>query len=233
MAFTKVVPSFVALLSTLIPTCYAQAPQGAPYADPANNITFSTWDIPSSSGTGPLKYGFALPPTSLVTDASDFIGYLQCTPVNGWCGISLGGSMTESLLLVAYADTNSASKTVKYTLRFTSEYNLPGVYSGNATILPISTDVTADSFTSIFLCRNCLQWEQGESVGGASTSGGMLDLAFAVSPEGPTRSECADEAVFVRHENQGTWVAFVDEGAVNGEYDSWAALAEDAEGDGC
>ena len=139
--------------------------------------------------------------------------------------------MTDSLLVVAYAD--SESKVVKHTLRYTSQYELPTVYKGNATLTPIHTEIQEESFVSIFHCKDCLHWTQdGAIVGAASTSSGMLDLAFAVSPEAPSNAGCADEAVFVRHANQGTWVAFVDEGGVSGEFEKWAGMAKGV-GNGC
>ncbi|KAL4958749.1 uncharacterized protein BDV14DRAFT_207475 [Aspergillus stella-maris] len=230
MAFLKFTSALCAVTTAILTIANAQAPTGTPYTDAATNISFTTWDIPSASGTGPLKFGLTLPATALETDATDFIGYLTCKPATGWCGISLGGSMTDSLLVVAYADPES--KTVKHTLRYTSQYEIPTVYKGNATLLPIHTEIQEDSFTSVFHCKDCLHWEQnGDIVGAASTSSGMLDLAFAVSPEEPSQSDCADEAVFVRHANQGTWVAFVDEGGVSAEFEKWAGMAEG--GDRC
>ncbi|KAL4945700.1 hypothetical protein BDV06DRAFT_209307 [Aspergillus oleicola] len=225
MAFLKLALALCAVTAAFLPLIDAQAPTGTPYTDTTTNITFATWDIPEASGTGPLKFGLVLPATAGETDATDFIGYLNCKPATGWCGISLGGSMTESLLVVAYSDTKA--KTLKHTLRYTTEYKLPDVYKGNATLTPIHTEIQGDSFASIFHCKGCLQWEQDESTaGGASTSGGMLDLAFAGSPEAPSNADCADEAVFARHANQGTWVAFVDEGGVSGEFDRWAGMAK-------
>ncbi|KAL4797743.1 hypothetical protein BDV19DRAFT_387170 [Aspergillus venezuelensis] len=231
MTFLKFASALCAVSTALLPLTTAQAPTGTRYTDATTNISLTTWDIPEVSGTGPLKFGLTLPSTALETDATDFVGYLTCKPATGWCGISLGGSMTDSLLVVAYAD--SESKVVKHNLRYTSKYELPAVYKGKTTLTPISSTVAEESFTSIFHCKDCLHWEQdGAIVGAASTSSGMLDLAFAVSPEAPTNAACADDAVFVRHANQGTWVAFVNEGGVSAEFEKSAGLAKGGS-DGC
>ncbi|KAL4784338.1 hypothetical protein BJX76DRAFT_357184 [Aspergillus varians] len=231
MALTKLALIVSTIATTLLSTSHAQAPNGTPYTDPTTNISFSTWDIPKSSGAGPLTFGLALPTSALETDATEFIGYLQCAPAKGWCGISLGGAMTDSLLLVAYPDP--ANNTVKHSLRFTPRYTLPGLYGGNATVTPIQSNVTDDSFTSIFRCQGCLHWSQNGTEGAAATSSGHLDLAFALASEGPRNSACPDEATFVQHSHQGTWLAFVDEGATGRGYDGWAEQARGGGKGGC
>ncbi|KAL4997980.1 hypothetical protein BDV10DRAFT_185783 [Aspergillus recurvatus] len=234
MTFTNFVLALGLLATTPFSPAHAQGPAGTPYTDKTTNITISTWSIPaaqsSESSTSPVTFGLTLPSNSLETDATELIGYLHCSPPAGWCGISLGGSMTDALLLVAYADGD----TVKHTLRYTTEYSLPAAYTGNATVSPIRSEVSEGSFTTIVHCKDCLHWEQGASSGGASTSTGQMDLAYALSSEKPGGAgECADEARFVRHSQQGTWVAFLDEGAVAEKYGEWAGLAGDVEGDGC
>ncbi|BCS23938.1 uncharacterized protein APUU_40382S [Aspergillus puulaauensis] len=229
MSFTKFSLALCAILSTLLPLTTAQAPEGKPYTDPKTNITFSTWEIGESSGSGPFTFGLALPPNALKTDATEFIGYMKCAPSNGWCGVSLGGSMTNALLVVAYADQK---QNVKRSLRFTSKYTLPGVYEGNATISPIASEVEKDSFTTVFRCEECLRWAQNGTEGSAATSSGNLDLAFAVEAEGPDQG-CPDEAKFRKHSGQGTWVGFVDNSTVSESYESWAGKAETVRGGGC
>jgi cellobiose dehydrogenase (acceptor) len=147
--------------------------------------------------------------------------------------MSLGGSMTNSLLLVAYTGTKNKDKNVQISLRYTTEYSLLGVYEGNATIIPIRSEVTEESFTTIFHCRECLHWAQGRSEGSAVTSSGTLDLAFAISPEGPGNSECPGEAKLVQHKAQGTCLAFVDEKATSAEYEEWAKLGKEEGAGGC
>ncbi|KAL5339386.1 hypothetical protein BJX70DRAFT_397836 [Aspergillus crustosus] len=231
MALLNLTFTIYAIATIVITLCHAQKPTGTSYTDPTTNITFSTWSIPSTDNTGPLTFGLTLPSTALKTDATEFIGYLKCTPAKGWCGISLGGAMTDSLLLVAYANPDLANQEkekdeVQIALRYTTRYTMPSIYTGNATITTIRSEVTEDSFTTIFHCKDCLHWKQGESEGGATTRSGSLDLAYAISPEGPSNAVCPAEARFVQHKMQGTWVAFVDEKATSTAYEEWVGLGK-------
>ncbi|CBF75002.1 uncharacterized protein ANIA_10488 [Aspergillus nidulans FGSC A4] len=233
MGFTNLALTLGLLATTLSSPAHAQNPTGTLYTDKATNITFSTWSIPASqsseSQASPLTFGLTLPSKALETDATDLIGYLHCSSPTGWCGISLGGSMTDALLLVAFVDSN----TVKHTLRYTTEYALPAAYTGNATVSPIHSDVSEDSFTTIVHCKDCLHWEQKGSSGRASTSSGQMDLAYALSSEKLVGAAgCADEARFVRHSQQGTWIAFLDEGAVAESYRDWVGLTREGN-NGC
>ncbi|KAL3456786.1 hypothetical protein BJX64DRAFT_293794 [Aspergillus heterothallicus] len=198
----------LAVATTFLSTCNAQAPTGTPYTDPDTNTTFSTWEIPGPLG---LTFGLALPASAHEVDATDFTGYIKCTTATGWCGISLGGAMTDSLLLVAYSDPTTEDA-VAIAPRYTSRYALPEAYTGNVTIAPVSShvDKSNDSFTTVFTCAGCLHWLQDGVEGGAKTSSGMLDLAWAVSPEKPGVDQKSGELVsLVQHEQQGTWVAEV------------------------
>jgi hypothetical protein len=121
--------------------------------------------------------------------------------------------MTDSLLLVAYADPNSkpeTENTVAISPRYTTTYTLPAAYTGNLTITPLSThvDKSTNSFEMVFSCTSCLHWSQNGTEGGAKTSSGMLDLAWAISPEKPVLDATGDLQL-VRHEREGTWVAQV------------------------
>jgi hypothetical protein len=121
--------------------------------------------------------------------------------------------MTDSLLLVAYADPNSkpeTENTVAISPRYTTTYTLPAAYTGNLTITPLSThvDKSTNSFETVFSCTSCLHWSQNGTEGGAKTSSGMLDLAWAISPEKPVLDATGDLQL-VRHEREGTWVAQV------------------------
>ncbi|KAI9370465.1 hypothetical protein BJX61DRAFT_548889 [Aspergillus egyptiacus] len=230
MRLNRLALTFYTIATTIVPRSSAQSPEGTPYTDPEANITFATWSTPASSGVGPLTFGFTLPDTALKSDATEFIGYIKCTPATGWCGISLGGAMTNSLLLLAYMtpNDNNTKESVQISTRFTTEYALPGLYTGNATILPVSSrvDKEKDSFEIIFRCTDCLHWDQDGVTGIAPTSSGMLDLAYTISAETPVfhKGECGAVDI-VKHTGQGTWVAAVDEGSVSREYKEWAELA--------
>ncbi|KAL3449937.1 hypothetical protein BJX65DRAFT_305401 [Aspergillus insuetus] len=210
MYCSKVAATILTIAASVLPACHAQAPAGTSYTDPETNTTFSTWEIPGPLG---LTFGLALPDSAREVDATDFTGYLKCNTAIGWCGISLGGAMTDSLLLVTYADPNSKPETenaVAISPRYTSTYSLPVSYTGNLTITPLSAhvDESTNSFETIFTCASCLHWSQNGTEGRAKTSSGMLDLAWAISPEKPVIDATGDLKI-VQHEKEGTWVALV------------------------
>ncbi|OJJ79292.1 uncharacterized protein ASPGLDRAFT_137084 [Aspergillus glaucus CBS 516.65] len=219
--------TFAALVavSTLLSGCLAQDPLPTTYKDPKTGISFDTWNVPGSSGTAGLTFGMALPSTALEDDATEFIGYLHCaaknaTTARGWCGISLGGSMVDSPLFIAYPDRGR----VKTSLRFTSGYTMPGVYTGNATVTQISSAVNATGFSLTFHCQDCLHWSQNGTTGSVSTSGSMLDFGYAQSIEPPVNPSCPDGIRLARHDSQGTWTALLED-AASESYDKWRALA--------
>lgn len=137
--------------------------------------------------------------------------------------------MTDALLFVAYPDGDA----VRTSLRFTSEYAMPGVYSGNATVKPISATANSTGFSLIFHCQDCLHWSQGETTGSAPTSSGLLDLGYAQSVKAPSNPSCAAELKLARHDIQGTWTAMLDDHAASDSYDKWRALAKDAVPEKC
>lgn len=54
----------------------AQDPQPKVYNDSLTGISFNTWNIESTTVTGGMTFGMALPSTAMKTDATEFIGYL-------------------------------------------------------------------------------------------------------------------------------------------------------------
>lgn len=128
--------------------------------------------------------------------------------------------MVDSPLLIAYPDRGR----VKTSLRFTSGYTMPGVYTGNATVTQISSVVNATGFSLTFHCQDCLHWSQNGTTGSVSTSGSMLDFGYAQSIEPPVNPSCPDGIRLARHDSQGTWTALLED-AASESYDKWRALA--------
>ena len=230
----------------------AQDPVPKVYKEPESGISFNTWNVPGSSGTGGLTFGMALPSTALKDDATEFVGYLVSSPdsqnfkrkqrskdanksnndkhcaaknastADGWCGISLGGSMTDSLLLVAYPDGND----VRTSLRITSSYTMPDVYTGNATVTQVGSAINATGFSLTFHCQDCLHWAQNGTTGSAATSGGMLDFGYAQALEPPRGNlACAGEMGFAQHDSHGTWTALLEDSIASESYGDWRKLA--------
>ncbi|KAE8352410.1 hypothetical protein BDV28DRAFT_161843 [Aspergillus coremiiformis] len=234
MTMRQCIFAIFVVASTLFFKCHAQAPQAAVYNDPSTGITFDTWNVAGSSEAGGLTFGMALPSSALKSDATEFIGYLRCTATektvaDGWCGLALGGSMADSLLFIAYADGDL----VRTSLRFTSQYAMPGVYAGNATVKQIASTISSTGFSLIFHCQDCLHWSQNGTSGSASTSSGLLDLGYAQSVNAPSDPSCPAEVKLARHDIQGTWTAMLDEHAVSDAYDKWRAQAKSTVPDQC
>ncbi|QKX62083.1 uncharacterized protein TRUGW13939_09239, partial [Talaromyces rugulosus] len=208
-----------------IELCLAQSSTATVYEDPGTGITFDTWPVPSSSTQGGMTFGLTLPSDALTTDATEFIGYLQCSSTNstsaGWCGISLGGSMVNNLLLMAYPYNG----TILTSFRFAGGYVMPDLYTGNATLTQISSTITDTDYTLIFRCQNCFSWNQTGTTGAVSTSKGNLVLAWAQAIASPTNPSCPNNVSLVQHDAQDIWVATLDSNAANSSYDDWAALA--------
>ncbi|CAJ2514064.1 Uu.00g021830.m01.CDS01 [Anthostomella pinea] len=227
---------FTALLlaaGLYVPQCLGQSSTPTVYTDSGTGIVFDTWTVPDTAagGTGVstwggLTFGVALPADALTTDADEFIGILQCgsnsTTATGWCGVSLGGPMTNSLLLMAWPYEDQ----ILTSFRFATGYVLPEVYTGNASLTQISATVTDTDYTLIFRCQNCLSWNQDGASGSASTSGGSLVLGWCNAFPSPGNPSCPDDVDIVQHDNgQGIWGAALETGVANPSYTEWAALA--------
>ncbi|KAL5356314.1 hypothetical protein BJX96DRAFT_171498 [Aspergillus floccosus] len=218
--------------STLTCSCLAQKP--SPYTDSGTGIAFTTWNIPLEDKTGDLTFGMALPSNALKADATEFIGYINYTAEgktdkDGWTGIALGGSMKDSLLLVAYPDGDD----MRTSLRFTTKYSMPVVYTGHATVTQITHAVNPSGYSLIFHCEDCLHWSQDGASGNASTSSGEVDLGFAHSGQTPGHAGCPKEATLKHHDHSGTWTAVLDESATGSNYDKWKGMGKSNPSDKC
>ncbi|AEO69014.1 7e45c51e-662f-416f-b7f7-870b6473ba8f [Thermothielavioides terrestris] len=216
----------LAAAASFVPSALAQNSVPVTFTDPSTGIVFNSWGLPNGSAEtqGGYTFGVALPSNALTTDATEFIGYLQCasTDGKGWCGVSLGGPMTNSLLIAAwpYGDNIYTS------FRYATGYAMPDVYTGNATLTQISSTINSTSFTLIFRCQNCLSWNQDGSSGGASTSSGALILGWCQAFPSPGNPTCPDQITIEQHDNgQGIWGAQLDSNAANPSYTAWAAKA--------
>ncbi|KAI1369675.1 fungal cellulose binding domain-containing protein [Xylaria arbuscula] len=212
--------------------CLGQSSAATVYTDSETGIIFDTWIVPDkanggTSGTwGGMTMGVALPEDALDTDADEFIGYLQCssnsTTLTGWCGISLAGPMTNSLLIMAYPYNDE----VLTSFRFATGYDLPDVYTGDATLTQISSSINATHYSVIFRCQGCLSWDHDGATGSVSTSSGSLVLGWCNAFPAPDDPECADTVGIVQHDNgQSIFGAVLDSNAANPSYTEWAALA--------
>ncbi|KAI1276713.1 fungal cellulose binding domain-containing protein [Xylaria sp. FL0933] len=216
-----------------IQLCLGQSSTATVYKDSKTGITFDTWIVPDTasgaSGTttwGGMTIGLALPENALTTDADEFIGYLQCpsnsTTLTGWCGISLAGPMTNSLLIMAYPYQDE----ILTSFRYATGYDLPDVYTGDAKLTQISSTINSTHYSLIFRCQNCLSWDQGGATGSVSTSAGFLVLGWCNAFPSPDNPSCPNEVGIVQHDNgQSIFGAVLDSNAANPSYTQWASMA--------
>ncbi|KAK4448586.1 cellobiose dehydrogenase [Podospora aff. communis PSN243] len=204
----------------------AQGPLATTFTDAETGIVFNSWGIsPESTQTrGGFNFGVALPSNGLSTDATEFIGYLECASADakGWCGVSMGGPMTNSLLLTAWPSGDD----IYTSFRYATGYTMPEIYSGDAKLTQISSRINSTHFTLVFRCQNCLQWTQGGQTFGAQTSTGFMLLGWVQAFPSPGNPTCPDQITLDQHDNgMGIFGAVLDENAANPSYDAWAATA--------
>lgn len=216
----------LAAAASFLPSALAQNNAPVTFTDADSGIIFNSWSIANGAPQtqGGFKFGVALPEDALTTDASEFLGYLQCarTEGAGWCGVSLGGPMTNGLLITAWPHED----TVYTTLRFATGYVMPDLYKGNAEITQVSSTINSTHFTLVFRCQNCLQWSQDGAERSASTSSGALVLGWVQAFGEVVNPTCPDEISLDQHDNgMGIWGAQLDANAANPSYTAWAAQA--------
>lgn len=118
------------LASTTIATSHTSV-----IVEPKTNISFSSF---SDSASG-YTFGIALP----TTPGTDFIGYLAGKGT-GWSGVSLGGPMTNKLLVVAWPNKAATSlvgsfREVAYVLPSSFPHS-PPIYSSFKNTLSLHND---------------------------------------------------------------------------------------------
>ncbi|RYP93295.1 hypothetical protein DL770_000584 [Monosporascus sp. CRB-9-2] len=207
--FQTLLPLLLAVGSN-VRQCLGQSGTPTVYTDPDTGITFDTWIVPDRNsaprGTfGGMTFGVALPSDALEVDADEFIGILVIPPsVSSW----------------PYEDE------VLTSFRFATGYVAPQLYTGDAKLTQISSNINQTHYSIIFRCQNCLSWSQSGASGSASTSSGALVLGWSNAFPAPAEPECASEASFSQHNNgEGIFGAQLDSNAVNPSYSEWAELA--------
>ncbi|QPC72185.1 hypothetical protein HYE68_002937 [Fusarium pseudograminearum] len=209
------------LLAIASLTQYVAGQQSAPTSltDANTGIIFDTWKAPS------MTFGFTFPANGQTTDADEFIGYLNCaTPKGkstGWCGLSYGGSMTNSLLLFAYPHDGE----ILTSFHWASAQVEPVQYKGKATLTQISSKITDDGFTLIYRCQGCTSWSQDGSSGRLATTSTVAVLGWAHSLTNAINPECPAEARMLQHETQSIFGGQLTSNAFNSKYADWAKLA--------
>ncbi|CAG9989475.1 unnamed protein product [Clonostachys byssicola] len=198
----------------------AQSSTPTPYTDPATGIVFDTWT--ASAG---MTFGFALPSDALTVDATEYIGYLKCnSPAGegvGWCGLSLGGTMTNNLLLTAYPHEGK----ILTAFNWATGYETPVNYAGTAEVTQVRSTISADSYELIYRCVGCLSWNHNGQTGGPKTSSKFWLLGWAFHNASPGNGACPADITLTQHTSQSIFGATLTDNIANPSYDTWKALA--------
>ncbi|KAL2063258.1 hypothetical protein VTL71DRAFT_5063 [Oculimacula yallundae] len=180
-----------------------------PFTDVRTSISYSAF-----FHTSGYSFGIALP---LNTSSGDFIG-LVTGKATGWSGTSLGGAMTNKLLIAAWP----SGKTVLGSFRKTARIASPPEVTGSYSLLPIAngtyTNATHWSFT--FLCKACIQTDGTTFARTAATD--MLGWAHSTSAPATPSSKAT---TFSKHSAEGQYSANFT-AARNVNFEKWASWAK-------
>ncbi|KAH8591065.1 hypothetical protein B0O99DRAFT_598369 [Bisporella sp. PMI_857] len=202
----------VIISAFLLALCLALQSSAAT-VDPKTGITFETF-----RATNGYTFGLAVPPTP----TTDFIGQLVVpTPSAGYGGISLGGEMTNSLLIVAWTNAN----TIRSSFRFATTHAPPTVYTSRPSLQlsPITngTYINSTHFSYTFLCTSCITNDSLTFSPNAST----ISLGWARSTNAVNNAGSATGATFQFH-NVGQAIYTLNlTAAKNANYSTWATWA--------
>ncbi|KZP28042.1 hypothetical protein FIBSPDRAFT_1039750 [Athelia psychrophila] len=199
---------FLRSLLCALPLLGTVLAQSVSYTDPDNSIVFQGYTDPVHSVT----YGVVFPP--LAANSTEFLGEIVAPIANAWVGLTLGGAMIDSLLLVAWPNGN----TIVSSPRYASDYVQPLWYSGpTLTTLP-SSKVNATHWKWVFRCQNCTVWN-----GGSINLSGAPTWAWAVSTV-PVVTPSDANSTFVEHTDFGFWGEIVANAhASASDYSTWAS----------
>lgn len=188
--------------------------KAAPFTDANTGITFETYLDTDMS----FSFGMVLPETI----GTDFIGQMvvPLTDGAGWGGVSLGGSMTDNLILVAWPNGDD----IVTSFRLASSYANPSVYTATTVnALPIAngTFVNSTHLSYTFLCSGCIV---GDDTTFAATDETPV-IGYAVSSSNPTTVSSASSAL-VYHDTGAMEYGFAAADAQSASYATWASWAK-------
>ncbi|CAH0028205.1 unnamed protein product [Clonostachys rhizophaga] len=190
------------------------AQQSESFTDSKTGITYQ------QVTQGDYTFGIALSETS----STDFIGRLSAQ-TKGWAGVSLGGRMSGSVMVVAWPNEGS----IVSSLRKATGYSSPAVFTGTGSLKPIPAGNSIDdtSFTYTFLCEGCLQTDGSTFAADASSANIGYGLAASAvsSPSSPSSA--------LGFHSSGFGLFGVDIAAArSSKFAEWAAQAEDPDSPG-
>ncbi|GJC85451.1 cellobiose dehydrogenase [Colletotrichum liriopes] len=204
---------FKSLLTTGLLAAAATAQQTTSYVDSASEITFQRY-----TETSGFSFGVALP----TTVGKDFIGQISAPITEGWASVSLGGPMTNKLLLVVWPNGDS----IQTSIRKASGYSNPDVVTDSGiTLKPIEsgTSINETAFTYTFVCEGCITGDTTTFTGTSDTT----TFGWAYSTTALSDTASASVALNYHGAGFGLFGANLAD-AKSADYDTWAAKASDA-----
>jgi cellobiose dehydrogenase (acceptor) len=194
-----------------------------------NNITFwqNTWSTTVADGNS--QWGMALPDASQSNLTNEYIGRVVVSrPASGtWMGLSHSAGMTSSLLLLTWV--NEDDNSVMTSFRYASGYAEPAVYTGNATLDVISSNVNDTHYELTYRCKDCWAWDQDSVTGSQlpkTTASAAQLMGWAQATVAPSNPDESDSGI-VQHAADGIFAATV-ASARNTAYTDWTTLAKTA-----
>jgi cellobiose dehydrogenase (acceptor) len=187
--------------------------QSTAFTDPQTGITYQ--QISREDYT----FGVALPekPTG------DFIGRISAKGSQGWAGVSLGGRMTNSLMVVAWPHENKVVSSLRHSMGYAS----PGP-NANASIslkaIPAGTSFDGKTYTYTFLCKGCAHKDRSTFAADAS----LIDIGYGYAAEGVTSPANTLSTLSFHSSGFGLFGLNL-ANAKSPKFATWAAMARDAE----
>ncbi|KAI5801165.1 cellobiose dehydrogenase-like protein [Geopyxis carbonaria] len=206
MFFSK--STFLALAAGL---GLASAQSSSAYTDADTSIAYQRF---STTSGGSFSFGIAFP----TTPEEDFIGQIvrNVGPIDGWSGVSLGGGMTNNLLLVSWVN----GEEIMSSFRFTAAYEAPTIYSGDAKATTMYSSVNTTHFSWTFHCEGCVTWTDG----GFDPTGSVAVMGYAISSDAVSDTTASDTTLLYHDAGMGQWGMNVAD-AQSADYASWLAAA--------
>ena len=195
----------------------------AEYTD-SNGIKFWQASFNTQVGKGNAQWGMALPAAAESSLTNEYIGHLVVPRAASgtWGGISHTSGMTNGLILLTWVDGTD----IKTSFRYATGYVAPDIYTGNATLTPISTNINDTYYEMTYRCEGCWKWSQDGADGSqipATTASAQQLVGWAQATNAPTTPSDDDSAI-QQHAYDGIFGADV-ASARNTAYTSWISLA--------
>ncbi|KAK4102834.1 iron reductase domain protein [Parathielavia hyrcaniae] len=202
MLWTLLLGLVAALLRTGNLAAAAQT-ANAIHRDPEIGLVFtSNFALYKSDGRG-ITYRIAVPDTAQQYTAYDAIIQMVVPNDVGWAGLSWGGSMPRSPLLVAW---RGSSNNVVLSSRMASGHIQPTEYPGaHYTLFQTGTRSNATHWQFTALCRGCTAWQApGSASARYLNRRGGNRLAMAYSPTRPASANSPSSAIAI-HQVHAYW----------------------------